>query len=81
MTKNNKGLNGCDSATPKNTDGRNHTETDPLIGWFNLSKPSHNRQKKRGRRRNERGWIDYALAGQLALLVVILALILAGVAA
>ncbi len=62
-------------------DSRNHTAADSLIGWFNLAKPSRNRQQKRGWKRNQRGQIDSALAGQLALLLVLLALILAGVAA
>ena len=69
--------------TASNTafDSRNHTGSDPLIGWFNLAKPSRNRQTKRGWKRNQRGQIDYVLAGQLVLLLVILALILVGVAA
>ena len=71
------------TGTASNTafDSRNHTGSDPLIGWFNLAKPSRNRQQKRGWKRNQRGQIDYALAGQLALLLVSLALIVAGVAA
>ena len=81
MTKNNKGRAPNQDATPKTTDSRNHTGSDPLIGWFNLAKPSRNRQQKRGWKRNQRGQIDSALAGQLALLLVLLALILAGVAA
>lgn len=48
MTKNNKGRAPRQDATPKTTDSRNHTEIDPLIGWFNLGKPSRDRQKKRG---------------------------------
>ena len=81
MTKNNKGRAPNQDATPKTTDSRDHTVTNPLIGWFNLAKPSRNRQQKRGWKRNQRGQIDYALVGQLALLLVSLALILAGVAA
>ena len=81
MTKNNKGRAPNQDATPKTTDSRNHTGSDPLIGWFNLAKPSRNRQQKRGWKRNQRGQIDSELAGQLALLLVSLALIVAGVAA
>ena len=81
MTKNNKGRAPNPDATPKTTDSRNHTGSDPLIGWFNIAKPSRSRQQKRGWKRNQRGQIDYALAGQLTLLLVILALILVGVAA
>jgi len=54
MTKNKKGRNGGDRPTPKTTDSRNHTGTDPLIGWFNLAKPSRNRQQKRGWQRGRR---------------------------
>ena len=81
MTKNNKGRVPNQNPTPKTTDSHNHTGTDPLIGWFNIAKPSRSRQQKRGWKRNQRGQIDYALAGQLTLLLVILALILVGVAA
>lgn len=54
MTKNKKGRNGGDRPTPKTTDSRNHTGNDPLIGWFNLAKPSRNRQQKRGWQRGRR---------------------------
>jgi hypothetical protein len=30
------------------------TSTDPLIGWFNLAKPSRTRQQKRGWQRGAR---------------------------
>lgn len=72
---------GTHTASNTAFDTRNHTAPDPLPGWFNLAKPSHSRQKKRGLKQNQRGQIDYALAGQLALLLVSLALILVGVAA
>ena len=67
--------------TASNTafDSCNHTAPDPLMGWFELAKPSRNRQQKRGWKRNQRGAIDYALTGQLAFLVVGLVLILVGV--
>lgn len=45
MTKNNKGRSGGDRPTPKTSNSFNHTGTAPLIGWFNLVKPSHNRQQ------------------------------------
>jgi hypothetical protein len=49
MTKNNKGRSGGDRPTLKTTDSRNHTATDPLVGWFNLAKSSRiHRQQKRG---------------------------------
>ena len=83
MKSNKKAAQVAGTRTAKNTafDSHNHTGSDPLIGWFNLAKPSRNRQQKRGWKRNQRGQIDSALAGQLALLLVLLALILAGVAA
>ncbi len=54
MTKNNKGRAPIQDATPKTADSRNHTGTDPLIGWFNLAKPSRTRQQKRGWQRGAR---------------------------
>ena len=83
MKSNKKAAQVASTRTASNTvfDSGNHTGTDPLLGWFNLAKPSRNRQQKRGWKRNQRGQIDYALAGQLALLLVTLALIVAGVAA
>ncbi len=54
MTKNNKGRAPKRNATPKTTDSHNHTGSDPLIGWFNLAKPSRNRQQKRGWQRGAR---------------------------
>lgn len=54
MTKNNKGRAPGKDATPKTADSRNHTAADPLIGWFNLAKPSRNRQQKRGWQRGAR---------------------------
>ena len=81
MTKNNKGRAPSQDATPKTADSRNHTGSDPLIGWFNLAKPSRNRQQKRiWKRGNQRGRIDTCLAGQLALLTVICILIVCEVA-
>ncbi len=54
MTKNIKGRAPERNPTPKTTDSRNSTATDPLIGWFNLSKPSRNHQQKRGWQRGAR---------------------------
>jgi hypothetical protein len=49
MTKNNKGRDRWHGATPKTSSSRNHTATDPLVGWFNLAKSSRiHRQQKRG---------------------------------
>jgi hypothetical protein len=39
---------GTRTASTTALDSRNHTKTDPLIGWFNLAKPSRDRQQKRG---------------------------------
>ena len=54
MTKNNKGRVPIQNPTPKTTDSHTPTGTDPLIGWFNLAKPSRNRQQKRGWQRGAR---------------------------
>ena len=54
MTKNNKGRAAKQDATPKITNSHNHTESDLLIGWFNLAKASRNRQQKRGWQRGAR---------------------------
>jgi hypothetical protein len=48
MSQNNKGRAPVQDATPKTTDSFNCTASDPLIAWFNLAKPSRNRQQKRG---------------------------------
>ena len=81
MTKEKAVQAGTGTASNTALDSQNHTGSDPLIGWFNLAKPSRNRQQKRRWKRNQRGQIDSELAGQLALLLVLLALIVAGVAA
>ncbi len=54
MTTNNKGRSGGDRPTPKTTDNRNHTGTDPLLGWFSLAKPSRNLPRMRGRQGGRR---------------------------
>lgn len=53
-TKNNKGRAPNRDATPESSDSRTENGTDPLIGWFNLAKPSRNRQQKRGWQRGAR---------------------------
>ena len=42
------------TASKTTFDSRNNTGTDPLIGWFNLAKPSRNRQQKRGWQKGRR---------------------------
>ena len=80
MTKNNKGRAPVKDATPKTTDSPNHTGSDPLLGWFNLAKPSRDRQPKRSwKRSKQRGRIDAFLAAQLVLLIVLVVLIVGGV--
>lgn len=80
MTKNNKGRAPIQNPAPKTTDSHNHTGSDPLIGWFNLAKPSRDRQQKRSwKRSKQRGRIDAFLAAQLALLIVLVVLIIGGV--
>lgn len=54
MTRNNKGRVPIQNPTPKTTDSRNSTGSDPLLGRFNLAKPSRNRQQKRGWQRGVR---------------------------
>ena len=76
MTKNNKGRAPNQDATPKTTDSRNHTGSDPLIGWFNLAKPSRNRQQKSAWKRRSRGWINPTMAADIVLLVIVALLIL-----
>lgn len=55
MTKNNKGRVPDQNPTPKTADTRNHTEADPLMGWFNLAKQSRiERKQKRGWKRGRK---------------------------
>ena len=72
---------GTGTASRTSFDNRNSIAPDPLKGWFDLAKPSCNRQQKRGWKRSQRGQIDMALAGQLVMLLVVLVMIVAGVAA
>lgn len=50
MTTKTKGRDRGDGATPKTSADRDHTNTDPLVGWFNPDKPS------RASRRQKRTW-------------------------
>ena len=82
MKSNKKAAQVAGTRTAKNTafDSRNHTGSDPLIGWFNLAKPSRDRQPKRSwKRGKQRGRIDVVLAAQLTLLIVLVVLIVGGV--
>jgi hypothetical protein len=56
MTTNKKAARaGTHTASKALFDSRNHTGTDPLVGWFNLAKSSRiNRQQKRGWQRGAR---------------------------
>lgn len=54
MAKNNKGRIPIQNPTPKTIVSRDHTVTDPLIGWLSLAKPYRNRQQKRGWQRGAR---------------------------
>jgi hypothetical protein len=54
MTKNNKGRVPVQNPTRKTADSRNHTVTDPLMGWFNLVKPSRDRLQKRSWKRGRK---------------------------
>ena len=60
---------------------RNSTSPDPLKGWFDLAKPSRNRQQKRSwKRGKQQGRIDPFLLAELALMAVIVLLIAGGLA-
>ena len=60
---------------------RHSTAPDPLQGWFNLAKPSRNRQQKRSwKRGKQQGRIDPFLLAELALMAVIVLLIAGGLA-
>ncbi len=60
---------------------RHSTAPDPLKGWFDLAKPSRNRQQKRNwKRGNQRGRIDAFLLAQLAMMAAIVLLIVGGLA-
>lgn len=54
MTKEKAVQAGTGTASNTALDSQNHTGSDPLIGWFNLAKPSRNRQQKRGWQRGRK---------------------------
>jgi hypothetical protein len=61
---------------------RHSTASDPLKGWFDLAKPSRERQQKSAwKRSKQRGRIDAYLAAHLALLFTIGLLIVGGLIA
>jgi len=45
---------GTGTASKTTFNIRHSTGNDPLLGWFNLAKPSRNRQQKRGWQRGAR---------------------------
>ena len=51
---------------------RNHTALDPLKGWFDLAKPSRERQQKKAwKRGKQRGRIDGVLLANVLIVVVV----------
>ena len=49
MPKRDKGRRGAANVGADQTKSETkHTTPDPLVGWFNLAKPSRARQQKRG---------------------------------
>ncbi|MGB9495840.1 MAG: hypothetical protein WCA83_13680 [Azonexus sp.] len=67
---------GTGTASKTTFDSRHSTGNDPLLSWFNLAKPSRDRQQKRGWKRNSRGRIDPMMAANIALLAIAALLIL-----
>lgn len=67
---------GTGTASKTTFDSRHSTGNDPLQGWFNLAKPSRDRQQKRGWKRNSRGRIDPTMAADIVLLAIAALLIL-----
>lgn len=67
MSKNNKGRNGGNRATPNHSTDRDYINPDPVAGWHDLAKPARlNRKAKRTWRRKAGG----AVQGEvLALLI------------
>lgn len=71
---------GTGTASNNTIDKPHSTKADPLLGWFNLAKPSRAPQpKKSWKRGKQRGRIDAFLAAQLALLIVLVVLTVGGV--
>lgn len=66
---NNKKAMQAGTRTASNTalDTRNHTESDPLMGWFNLAKPSRDRQQKKSWKRKQRGQVCLPMVANLLL--------------
>jgi hypothetical protein len=67
---------GTGTASKTTLDNRHSTGSDPLLGWFNLAKPSRDRQQKRSWKRNARGRIDRVMAADIVLLAIAALLIL-----
>ena len=67
---------GTGTASKTTFDKRNHTGTDPLLGWHELAKPSRNRHQKSAWKRRSRGWINPTMAADIVLLVIVALLIL-----
>jgi hypothetical protein len=81
MAINKKAAQVAGTGTASNTtrDSRNSTASDPLKCWFDLAKPSRERQQKSAwKRSKQRGRIDAYLAAHLALLFAIGLLIVGG---
>ena len=80
MTTKEKARSGGDRASQQGrTSNRDSIPLDPLQGWFNLAKPSRDRQPKRSwKRGNQRGRIDAYLAVHVALLFLLVLLIVGG---
>ena len=54
---------------------RNHTALDPLKGWFDLAKPSRERQQKRSWKRGNRGQVDSVLLANILMAVIIVLIV------
>jgi hypothetical protein len=67
---------GAGTASKTTFDSRHSTGNDPLLGWFNLAKPSRDRQQKHSWERNNRGRIDPTIAADIVLLAIAALLIL-----
>ena len=67
---------GTSTASKTTFDSRHSTGSDPLLGWFNLAKPSRDRQQKRSWERNNRGRIDPTITADIVLLAIAALLIL-----
>jgi len=64
------------TASNNSFDKRNHTALDPLQGWFDLAKPSRDRQRKKPwKRGNQRGRIDGVLLANILMVVIIVLIV------